>query len=157
MQRVTNCIVIKDEHILLLKKPRRGWYAMPGGKMEQGETIKDAAIREYWEETDLTLDNPKLAGVFTFSIFDKDELQKEWMMFTFVSESYQGTLTKDCDEGELEWVPIDKINTLPMAEGDRKIFQHVLSSNKNEILYGAFSYTEEYELLSCRLDPPIQD
>lgn len=152
MQRVTNCIVIKEGHILLLKKPKRGWYAMPGGKMEQGETIKDSVIREYWEETGLTLDHPKLAGVFTFSIYDNDILKNEWMMFTFVTDTFHGKMLEKSDEGELEWVPIEKIQTLPMAKGDQKIFEHVLSSNG--ILYGAFTYTEEYDLLSVRLDPP---
>src|SRR5699024_12768182 len=69
MQPVTNCKLINNGHVLLLKKPRRGWYANPGGKMEQNETIKEAVIREFLEETDLNIHHPELAGVFTFSIF----------------------------------------------------------------------------------------
>ncbi|OZU88760.1 NUDIX hydrolase [Virgibacillus indicus] len=153
MQRVTNCIVIDNGHVLLIKKPRRGWYAMPGGKMEQGESIKESVTREYWEETALKLKEPKLIGAFTFSIFDTDRITQEWMMFTFVSKAYDGELTDYCREGELEWVPIENIKNLPMAEGDRMIFDHVLASET--MLYGAFSYTEEYKLLKARLDPSI--
>lgn len=153
MQRVTNCIVIDNGHVLLIKKPRRGWYAMPGGKMEQGESIKESVTREYWEETALKLKEPKLIGAFTFSIFDTDRITQEWMMFTFVSKAYDGELTDYCREGELEWVPIENIKNLPMAEGDRMIFDHVLASET--MLYGAFSYTEEYKLLKARLDPLI--
>lgn len=151
MQRVTNCILIQDGKILLLKKPRRGWYAIPGGKMEQGESIKESVVREYWEETALQLQYPELAGAFTFTVHDKDEMVHEWMMFTFTCDAFEGELAAYCDEGILEWVEQDKINELPMAEGDRKIFEHVLS--KRGMLYGSFSYTTDYDLLDLRLDP----
>ena len=152
MQRVTNCILMQDDKILLLKKPRRGWYAIPGGKMEQGESIKESVVREYREETSLHLQNPELAGVFTFTVRDKDTIVPEWMMFTFVCNACKGELTEHCNEGILEWVDRDKVTELPMAAGDRKIFEHVLT--KNEMLYGSFSYTKDYNLIDMRLDPP---
>ncbi|GGK01322.1 putative Nudix hydrolase YvcI [Lentibacillus kapialis] len=152
MQRITNCILLKEDHVLLLKKPRRGWYAIPGGKMEQGETIKESAVREYREETELELNDPVLGGIFTFLIYNGQTLVQEWMMFTFLCRSYTGSLTNYCREGELEWITHDAIHTLPMAEGDRKIFEHVLVSDK--MLYGSFSYTEDHDLIKYRLDPP---
>ncbi len=151
MQRVTNCILLDKDKVLLLKKPRRGWYAIPGGKMEQGETVKESVVREYREETELHLIEPSLAGAFTFTVFNNNEIVKEWMMFTFFSTEFKGELTKHCNEGELEWVSLDIIKDLPMAEGDRKIFDHVLYSKA--VLYGSFSYTEDYDLIKLRLDP----
>ncbi|MBP1947928.1 NUDIX hydrolase [Virgibacillus litoralis] len=151
MQRVTNCILLDKEKVLLLKKPRRGWYAIPGGKMEQGESIKESVVREYQEETELQLIKPSLAGAFTFSVFNDNSVVHEWMMFTFICKDFTGELTEHCNEGELEWVALDNIKYLPMAEGDRKIFEHVLSSEA--MLYGSFSYTENYELIKLRLDP----
>lgn len=151
MQRVTNCILMNNNHVLLLKKPRRGWYAIPGGKMEQNETIKETVIREFREETALNIHEPALAGAFTFSIFSDGEMKEEWMMFTFISDAFDGELTEHCAEGELEWIPLDQISSLPMAAGDLKIFEHVLASKA--MLYGSFSYTEDFELLDLRLDP----
>lgn len=151
MQRVTNCILLHNDKVLLLKKPRRGWYASPGGKMEDGESIKESVLREYHEETELQLIQPELAGVFTFSIFHDAKLVQEWMMFTFFCEKYKGELTDYCREGDLEWVPQHIIGELPMAEGDRKIFEHVLGSEK--MLYGSFQYTEDFDLIDWRLDP----
>ncbi|TMN21324.1 NUDIX hydrolase [Lentibacillus cibarius] len=150
MQRVTNCILIDNDKVLLIKKPRRGWYAIPGGKMEQGETIKESVVREFWEETGLKLIDPSLTGAFTFMIYSSDELVQEWMMFTFMCKASEGELASYCKEGELEWVALDAIHKLPMAEGDRKIFAHVFSSN--DMLFGSFSYTEDYELLQMRFD-----
>ncbi|HLQ74211.1 MAG TPA: 8-oxo-dGTP diphosphatase [Bacillota bacterium] len=151
MQRVTNSILRHDDHILLLKKPRRGWYAFPGGKMERNETIKESAIREFQEETGLTLIDPDVAGIFTFTIFEDESFVQEWMMFTFICETFTGELTDHCLEGELEWVPISQLHQLPMAAGDKQLLNHIVHSN--EILYGSFSYTTDYDLLESRLDP----
>ncbi|GAA0446448.1 8-oxo-dGTP diphosphatase [Lentibacillus halophilus] len=120
--------------------------------MEPGETIKESAIREFQEETDLQLHDPRLVGVFTFMIYRHNDLVQEWMMFTFTDSEPEGVMSHFCKEGELEWVALEAIDDVPMAEGDRKIFDHVLSSDES-ILYGSFSYTEDYELLYVRLDP----
>lgn len=145
MRRVTNCILIDQDQVLLIKKPRRGWYSIPGGKMESGETIKEAVIREYYEETSLRLQSPALAGVFTFLVGSE-----EWMMFTFMCHEYEGNLTNHCEEGQLEWVSIHDLDQLPMAEGDRKIFSYILE--KKGLVTGAFTYTEEFELLDFRME-----
>ncbi len=134
----------------MLKKPRRGWYAMPGGKMEQGETIKESVVREYWEETGLELVDPKLMGAFTFLIKEQDELIQEWMMFTFMCHHTEGSLVEECDEGELEWVHMNEVLTKPMAEGDRHIYSHVLTDK--HMMYGKFTYTSDYQLIDYSLD-----
>ncbi len=39
MQRIANLLAVQNDQVLLLQKPRRGWYVAPGGKMESGESI----------------------------------------------------------------------------------------------------------------------
>ncbi|TCN20519.1 NUDIX hydrolase [Mesobacillus foraminis] len=57
-------IVFNDKgEILLIKGPRRGWE-MPGGQVEEGESIKDAAIREAKEESGIDIEIIKFCGVF---------------------------------------------------------------------------------------------
>ncbi|SES69998.1 8-oxo-dGTP diphosphatase [Salinibacillus kushneri] len=150
MQRVTNCILQHNNHILMLKKPRRGWYAAPGGKMEPGEHIQQSVKREFSEETGLTLIKPELKGVFTFVIKENNQTIREWMMFTFSSYEFDGKLTDYCREGELEWVPLSDVMNKDMAEGDRVIYKHIM--NRNDVLYGTFTYTSDDELLSFQVD-----
>ncbi|QHE53535.1 8-oxo-dGTP diphosphatase [Pontibacillus sp. HMF3514] len=153
MQRVTNCILEDKEkgQVLMLKKPRRGWYVAPGGKMESGEYVKQSASREFFEETGLTVNNPELRGVFTFVMKEGKDVVQEWMMFTFYADQYSGDLLEESPEGELEWVPFHEVLKKPMAEGDRKYFEHILKSDDQ--VYGTFMYTTDFQLIDVVLDP----
>lgn len=154
MKLITTCILKENNKVLLLQKPKRGWYAMPGGKMESGESIKESAVREFREETGLRLKDAELKGVFTFVVKseNKNEKLEEWMMFTFYAEQYEGDLLEESAEGILEWVPVEEIAGKPMAEGDLHLMRHILSSQS--MLYGTFVYTADYRLIDERLDPP---
>lgn len=151
MQRVTNCLLLKDDKVLLLQKPRRGWWVAPGGKMESGESIKDTVIREFREETGLYLTRPVLKGVFTFIIKEDNKIVSEWMMFTFFADQFEGQLLSESEEGILEWVPSESYQDLPMAEGDRHLLDYVLRGHG--IIYGTFHYSPDFKLLHYRLDP----
>ncbi|MGP3561636.1 NUDIX hydrolase [Geobacillus sp. BK01] len=151
LQRVTNCVLYKDGRVLLLQKPKRGWWVAPGGKMEPGETVREACIREYREETGIYLKNPELKGVFTIVMKNGDETVSEWMMFTFFADDFIGENVPSSEEGTLAWHEVETLSTLPMAPGDYHILDYALKGRG--ILYGAFVYTEEFELLSYRLDP----
>ncbi|MDA1476507.1 8-oxo-dGTP diphosphatase [Bacillus changyiensis] len=151
LQRVTNCVLMSDDKVLLLKKPRRGWWVAPGGKMECGETVRDAVIREYREETGIYVLNPQLKGIFTFIIKENDQVVSEWMMFTFVADHYTGKPVKESEEGMIEWHSVRDIEHLPMAPGDVHILDFMLKGNG--LLHGTFTYTPDFKLLSYRLDP----
>lgn len=149
MQRIANLLAIQDGKVLLLQKPRRGWYVAPGGKMESGESIYEAAIREFREETNVTPKNVHLKGVYTMVIKEKEKVVDEWMLFTFVSYGIEGTPFDQTREGKLEWHPIESLHKLPMAEGDRT---NLLFSALNKgMQYGTFEYTKEFELLNEKI------
>ncbi|NWQ39399.1 8-oxo-dGTP diphosphatase [Bacillus sp. EB106-08-02-XG196] len=151
MQRVTNCVLIRDKQVLMLKKPRRGWWVAPGGKMEPGESVRDSCIREYREETGIYLKSPQLKGIFTFIMKENDQVLSEWMMFTFFSTDSDGMQVDESDEGKLEWQPLDQLKNLPMAAGDYHIIDYMIHGNG--IIYGTFTYTKDFQLISYRLDP----
>ncbi|MBO8176195.1 MAG: 8-oxo-dGTP diphosphatase [Bacillus sp. (in: Bacteria)] len=151
MQRVTNCVFVKDDQILLIQKPKRGWWSAPGGKMEPGESIREACIREFREETGIYVKNPQVKGIFTFIIKDGHEVVSEWMMFTFLAKEGDGVNVRETEEGTIHWHSIDKLKELPMAEGDYHILDYVLHGKG--ILYGTFTYSPDFELISYRLDP----
>lgn len=150
MQRIANLLVIKDGFVLLLKKPRRGWFVAPGGKVEPGESIYEAAQREFYEETGAIAHNPHLKGVYTMVIVnDEQHIADEWMLYTFVAHEVEGTPYEVTTEGELAWHPIESLHTLPMAEGDRDNL--LFAVHESGIQYGTFHYTKEFMLLDKKL------
>lgn len=152
MQRVTNCVLVKGNEVLLLQKPRRGWWVAPGGKMEQEESIRESCIREYREETGIYLKNPAIKGIFTIIIKDDDDkIISEWMMFSFLATEYEGENVDESEEGKLAWHPIKDITNLPMAPGDYHILDYLIKGSG--IIYGTFTYKPDFTLLAYRLDP----
>ena len=145
VQRIANLIVIKNNQVLLLKKPRRNWYVAPGGKMEAGESIYSAAIREFREETNTTPVNPHLKGVYTMVVLDEHQVENEWMLFTFVAYDLEGIPFDVTTEGVLEWHPVEALAHLPMAEGDRTNLQFAVSGAG--VHYGTFVYTTDFQLI----------
>lgn len=85
-----------------------------GGKFEPGETPEACAVREAFEETGLRIRNPLLRGLLTFPGFARGE---DWYVFVFVVTEFEGALI-DSPEGNLEWIPDERILSLPLWEGD---------------------------------------
>lgn len=151
MQRVTNCVLLRDNQVLLLQKPRRGWWVAPGGKMEPGESVRDSCVREFREETGIYLKSPQLKGVFTIIMKEDEQVISEWMMFTFLATDSDGVRLDESAEGKLQWQPVEGIASLPMAPGDHHILDYVIHGKG--MIYGTFTYTKDFELISYRLDP----
>lgn len=149
MQRVTNCVIHKDGKVLLLQKPRRGWWYPPGGKVDPLETIYEAITREVEEETGLHIVHPELKSVMSIVIKEREEVVDEWMLFTFYTDEADGELHADSHEGELSWVPLADALHLPMPEGDRLVLAGLIESKS--VLIGRFVYTPDYELLAYDL------
>lgn len=150
MQRIANLLVLKDDQVLLLKKPRRGWYVAPGGKLDAGESIYEAAVREFTEETGTVPVEPHLKGAYTMVIHDESgNPATEWMLFTFIARDLIGVPYETNREGVLEWHPVESLRTLPMAEGDRTNLLFAVS--EPGVQYGTFHYTEQFELLKERM------
>ena len=113
-------------YILMIRHKNGGHRSFPKGHMERGETEYMTAIREVYEETGLTLTSYSFRGIVTFV---SDRWETEYMHL-FTADCFEGEPKKseDCDEGNLEWVDIDKIPTLPLWAGDL-IFLDLLAKN----------------------------
>ena len=95
-----------------------------GGKFEDGESPDECLLREVLEETGLTLTDYRCRGIVTFT---SDEWDTEYMHL-FTATGYSGTM-KECDEGDLEWVPKCKVQELPIWEGDKLFFRLIDDRN----------------------------
>ena len=129
MLLTTICYIVKDDQVLMLHRVKKEndmnankWIGV-GGKIEEGESPKECVLREVYEETGLTLNNVILKSIVTFNFAKYDNE----LMFVYIAEDFQGDI-KECDEGVLKWIPIEKINDLELWEGDRYFLKHIFNN-----------------------------
>lgn len=94
--KVVGTIFLKDNKLLLVKPTRRPTYQMVGGKVEEGETIEEAAIRECHEELgkDVIFDEDKFTFLMDFDEIASSDNKTKIHFYLFI---YCGNL-----EGKLE-------------------------------------------------------
>ncbi len=136
---VATTLLKKNDEVLLILKPS-GRYGMPGGKTEYEELPIKTAAREFFEETNLKVNNLSLCAISQI-----ETTKKSFELYTFFSNDFDGEMVKESAEGILEWIPISKINDIPLYKGDYDIIAHVLE--KYEIEEFEFKYDENFELL----------
>ena len=111
----TMCIVQNEKNeILLLNRPdNRGFpgYIGPGGKVDFPESLTEGAIREVREETGLQVTNLEYKGLDEH--VDPKENER-YMVFNYLTKTYEGELLESPPEGELRWVSIEEAMELPM-------------------------------------------
>ncbi|WP_042150281.1 NUDIX hydrolase [Paucisalibacillus sp. EB02] len=94
-------IVLNDKNeILLIKGPRRGWE-MPGGQVEEGESLKDAAIRETKEESGIDIEITKFCGVF-------QNVERSICNTLFLGKAIGGVPTTSSESLEVGFFPIEE-------------------------------------------------
>jgi 8-oxo-dGTP diphosphatase len=92
-------ILNERNEILLIKGPERGWE-MPGGVVEEGESLKDAAIRETKEESGIDIEVTKFCGVF-------QNVSQSICNTLFLGRPIGGELTTTPESLEVGFFPIE--------------------------------------------------
>ena len=107
VRKAVKCYLIKDDKIVVTKygesNRKAGYYDIPGGKVENGETPEQAAIRETKEETGIDIKDLKYKGVITEEYPDRI-----YILDTFISTEYEGEL-QDCEKNTAEWIKVDEL------------------------------------------------
>lgn len=115
----TLCYLKHNAHTLMVyrnKKPNdmhAGKWNGLGGKFEPGESPEECVLREVWEESGLQIRNPTLHGLLLFPNFKG----ADWYVFVFTASEFTGQLI-DSPEGQLEWIPDEKLTSLNLWESD---------------------------------------
>lgn len=121
MKLATLCYVRYNGKTLMLFRNKKendvheGKWNGLGGKLEDGESPEECAIREVKEESGLVVENPRLKGILTFPLFTPGE---DWYVFVFEFIGFKGKMINS-PEGQLAWVADTDIFTLNLWEGDR--------------------------------------
>jgi bifunctional NMN adenylyltransferase/nudix hydrolase len=123
----TDAVVIQSGHVLLVKRggmPGEGLWALPGGFLNQGETILQGMLRELVEETKIGVRLPKLEGsIERWFVADHPERSQRGRTVSHAAlirlpDSEQGLpkIKGSDDAADAKWVPLDDLTALNMFE-----------------------------------------
>ncbi|WP_301271070.1 NUDIX hydrolase [Halomonas sp. Y3] len=110
------CTVIQREDgaILMVKRlhpPEAGLWSVPGGKVDPGESLRDAAAREAFEETGLRVEVGQ--RLWTAQLARDDDIIYE--LHDFAASPIGGVLQAGDDAAKVRWVPADQISSMPLV------------------------------------------
>ena len=130
----TTLILVENEKGQLLVEDRKDPYwpgiCVPGGHVEPGEAFTTAAIRETFEETGLTISDPRLVGVKQFQT-KRDE---RYVVFFYKATKFSGTLTSS-DEGEVFWIDRNELQNRTLVTDFMEMLKVFDSPDLNEFYY----------------------
>ncbi len=137
------CYIRQNGRVLLqFKTPGRfgsGWWNAPGGKVLDGETPEQGAVRETREETSMDVSNLRDHGKITFYFGDTTE--PEYFLHVFSTAHFSGE-PRDSEEGRLEWFDENALPYDDMWPDDHIWLPDLLAGRS---FRGTFRLTADYK------------
>jgi 8-oxo-dGTP diphosphatase len=113
-------VVIHNNKILLVKRgipPSKGLWAIPGGNMQLGETLKETAEREILEETGVTIKAGEPVHAFDFiERDDEGAIRYHYVVVDLIAEYVEGEPHGADDALEARWHRWDELLPLPVSK-----------------------------------------
>jgi 8-oxo-dGTP diphosphatase len=120
-------IIIENARVILVKRahpPLQAEWSIPGGVLEVGELVREAAIREAREETGLTVEPVELLGVYDRVLRDADKrVQYHYVLIDFLCRRVAGDLAAASDAAEVRWFTGQELPELKLAEDTLEVIQ----------------------------------
>ena len=127
-----NVAVVDDQgQFLLIRRSDNGNWAMPGGAMDPGESISDAAIRETTEETGIVCEITGLVGTYSdprhVILYTSNGEARQEFSLVLTARVVSGQPMPSDESREVRWVPRDELATLRMDRSMRMRIEHYLT------------------------------
>ncbi|GMR19343.1 MAG: 8-oxo-dGTP diphosphatase [Patescibacteria group bacterium] len=138
------CFIVRDGRVLLAMKKRgfgKGWWNGPGGKVEEGEKLGEAVLREVKEEVGITPVDPKCCGVLHFFFEDGTP---DWQVHVFRAEDFDGD-PAESEEMRPAWFALEEIPYGQMWADDPHWLPLLLEGKRFK---GKFSFRDNSTMVS---------
>ena len=120
-------MIVEAGRVVLVKRghpPLAGEWSIPGGVLEVGETVREAAVREALEETGLTVEPADLLGVFDRVIFDETGRTKyHYVLIDFLCRRIAGEPQAAGDAAEARWFTKEELAKLSLAKDTAEVIR----------------------------------
>jgi 8-oxo-dGTP diphosphatase len=118
---------VDNPRVVLVKRahpPIQGHWSIPGGVLEVGEFVREAAVREAREETGLIVEPGELLGVYDRVLRDPEKrVQYHYVLIDFLCRRVGGELRADSDAAEVRWFTREELPALNLAEETQEVIR----------------------------------
>ncbi|MCL7387375.1 MAG: NUDIX hydrolase [Thaumarchaeota archaeon] len=120
-------LILQDHNILLVKRvnePGKGKWSIPGGAVELGESLKDAVVREVYEETGLVVEVLELLDII--EVIRKDDagnIAFHYVILDYLARPVGGNLRAASDASDVLWASVDEAMNMEITESLRAMLR----------------------------------
>ena len=123
-------IIIYDKgKVLIIKRayePSANRWSIPGGAVELGERVRDAAQREVDEELGLKVIIKDVVEVMDNIVYEEGKVKYHFVLIDFWAEIQSGSLTLSHECLDAQWIGKDELDVYDLTDGARKAIKKVL-------------------------------
>jgi 8-oxo-dGTP diphosphatase len=123
-------LLLDGDRVLLVQRarpPLAGRWTVPGGGVELGETLEEAALRELAEETGLGCTLGPVVEVLDRVVRDAGgRVEYHYVILDFLGTAPTGELRAGSDSADARWVRRDELDSLPLTDGLTPVIERAL-------------------------------
>jgi len=127
-------LIFRRRCVLLVergKAPLKGYWSLPGGLVETGESLEQAIQREVLEETGLTVRALYLAEIFERIMRDgANRVEYHYVLADYVCKVVSGEAKASDDARRVDWFRVDRLGDLLLTEGTREVIEKVYAARQ---------------------------
>lgn len=128
-------ILFRRDRILMAqrgKEPLKGWWSLPGGALEIGESLHQGVCREVLEETGLEVEPVRMFEIFERIIRDHAGTPEyHYVLIDYVCRVTGGSLFPGDDVCAVEWVRRQDLASLQITEGTLAVIERAFEDRRN--------------------------
>lgn len=129
-------VVVPDSHgrILLIRRVDNNYWSIPGGGLEPGESVRQAASREVMEETGISCEVTGLVGIYSnphhVAAYDDGEVRQEFSI-CLTARMVNGSPRTSSESSEVRFVPVADIVNYDIHPSIRMRIGHYLEGRND--------------------------
>jgi ADP-ribose pyrophosphatase YjhB (NUDIX family) len=120
-------VIVSDGRVVLVKRgsePDYGFWSVPGGLVNKGESLREACARESLEETGIVVEVKKILEVLNRIVYDdRGRVQYQFVIVDFLTEPIEGELKASTDALEARYVNFEDLKQYKITESVKDLLR----------------------------------